>query len=194
MKQDFAKIRPEPILDKKVVQSPPAWSMMVTGILIGTTLGVFACVLFYLSGNVPPINIAANSQANLPDMSSSQPIEEDMTPELELEFYTELPKYEVRTDSIPVEIVNETVDDPENTTAANQFMLQTGAFQGQDSASRERQRQADLGLNVMVKLTELSGRNLYLVQAGPYASQADLEKAREVLSTNDIATLTIQLQ
>ena len=192
MKQDFAKIRPEPILDKKVVQSPPAWSMMVTGILIGTTLGVFACVLFYLSGNVPPIKIAENPQSNLLDIPSLQIVEKDRA--LELEFYTELPKYEVRTDSIPVEIVNETIEDPESMTRTNKFMLQTGAFQAQESADRERQRQADLGLNVIVKLTELSGRNLYLVQAGPYASQADLEEAREVLSANDISTLTIQLQ
>ena len=192
MKQDFAKIRPEPILEKKVVQSPPAWSMMVTGILIGTTLGVFACVLFYLSGNVPPIKIAENPQSNLLDIPSLQIAEEDKA--LELEFYTELPKYEVQTDSIPVEIVNETIDDPENMTRTNKFMLQTGAFQAQESADRERQRQADLGLNVIVKLTELSGRNLYLVQAGPYASQADLEEAREVLSAHDISTLTIQLQ
>jgi cell division protein FtsN len=119
-------------------------------------------------------------------------VEEDRA--LELEFYTELPKYEVRTDSIPVEIVNETIEDPENMTRTNKFMLQTGAFQAQESADRERQRQADLGLNVIVKLTELSGRNLYLVQAGPYASQADLEEAREVLSAHDISTLTIQLQ
>ena len=192
MKQDFAKIRPEPILDKKVVQSPPAWSMMVTGILIGATLGVFACVLFYLSGNVPPIKIAENPQSNLLDIPSLQIVEEDRA--LELEFYTELPKYEVRTDSIPVEIVNETIEDPESMTRTNKFMLQTGAFQAQESADRERQRQADLGLNVIVKLTELSGRNLYLVQAGPYASQADLEEAREVLSAHDISTLTIQLQ
>ena len=192
MKQDFAKIRPEPILDKKVVQSPPAWSMMVTGILIGTTLGVFACVLFYLSGNVPPIKIAENPQSNLLDIPSLQIVEEDRA--LELEFYTELPKYEVRTDSIPVEIVNETIEDPESMTRTNKFMLQTGAFQAQESADRERQRQADLGLNVIVKLTELSGRNLYLVQAGPYASQVDLEEAREVLSAHDISTLTIQLQ
>jgi hypothetical protein len=192
MKQDFAKIRPEPILDKKVVQSPPAWSMMVTGILIGTTLGVFACVLFYLSGNVPPIKIAENPQSNLLDIPSLQIVEKDRA--LELEFYTELPKYEVRTDSIPVEIVNETIEDPESMTRTNKFMLQTGAFQAQESADRERQRQADLGLNVIVKLTELSGRNLYLVQAGPYASQADLEEAREVLSAHDISTLTIQLQ
>lgn len=192
MKQDFAKIRPEPILEKKVVPSPPAWSMMVTGIFIGTTLGVFACVLFYLSGNVPPIKIAENPQSNLLDIPSLQIVEEDRA--LELEFYTELPKYEVRTDSIPVEIVNETIEDPESMTRTNKFMLQTGAFQAQESADRERQRQADLGLNVIVKLTELSGRNLYLVQAGPYASQADLVEAREVLSANDISTLTIQLQ
>ena len=70
MTQDFAKIRPEPILERTTVQSPPAWSFMLTGIIVGITIGVFGCVLLYLSGNVPPLNptgaalpIAANTPA-----------------------------------------------------------------------------------------------------------------------------------
>ncbi|GIT22698.1 MAG: hypothetical protein CM1200mP40_23800 [Gammaproteobacteria bacterium] len=55
MTQDFAKIRPEPLLEQKPVEAPPAWSLMFTGVLVGITLGIFACVLFYLSGNVPPL-------------------------------------------------------------------------------------------------------------------------------------------
>ena len=58
MTQDFAKIRPEPLLERKPVEAPPAWSLMGTGIIVGITIGVLACVLFYLSGNIPPLNIA----------------------------------------------------------------------------------------------------------------------------------------
>ena len=46
MTQDFAKIRPEPLLEQKPVEAPPAWSLMFTGVLVGITLGIFACVLF----------------------------------------------------------------------------------------------------------------------------------------------------
>ena len=42
MTQDFAKIRPEPLLEQKPVAAPPAWSLMFTGVLVGITIGVFA--------------------------------------------------------------------------------------------------------------------------------------------------------
>ena len=63
MTQDFAKIRPEPLLERKPVKAPPAWSLMFTGIVVGITIGVLACALFYLSGNIPPLNIAQPAQA-----------------------------------------------------------------------------------------------------------------------------------
>lgn len=203
MTQDFAKIKPEPILEKKIVESPPAWLLMVTGLLVGVTTGVFACVLFYLSGNVPPLNIAQQSQIAPSESTSMRSVNQTNTPGLDFEFYTELPKYEVQTDAIPVDIPevapiqpkNETTVEPATSkvTLAN-FMLQTGAFQQEVSAKREMQRQVELGLNVIVKLAKLPGKTLYLVQVGPYSSATELEKARQLLTRNNIATMTIQLQ
>ena len=202
MTQDFAKIKPEPILEKRSVESPPAWLLMATGSLVGATVGVFACVLFYLSGNVPPLNIVQQPQSVSTESVPKQFLEEAPTPGLELEFYTELPKYEVQTNAVPVELTNlipaEIVEEKPttltNTNNKGNFMLQTGAFQQQASAEREMQSQRELGLNVIVKLAELPGRKLYLVQAGPYSSTSDLENARQILLQNNIATLTIQLQ
>ena len=203
MTQDFAKIKPEPILEKKIVESPPAWLLVVTGLLVGVTTGVFACVLFYLSGNVPPLNIAQQSQIAPSESTSMRSVNQTNTPGLDFEFYTELPKYEVQTDAIPVDIPevapiqpkNETTVEPATSkvTLAN-FMLQTGAFQQEVSAKREMQRQVELGLNVIVKLAKLPGKTLYLVQVGPYSSATELEKARQLLTRNNIATMTIQLQ
>ena len=73
-------------------------------------------------------------------------------------------------------------------------MLQTGAFQQRKSAEQEMQRQAALGLDVIVKPAELPGRILFLVQTGPYATSAELNNAQQLLNRNNIANLTIQLQ
>ena len=35
MTQDFAKIRPEPLLEPKTVAAPPAWSLLLTGMVVG---------------------------------------------------------------------------------------------------------------------------------------------------------------
>ncbi|MDG2421584.1 MAG: SPOR domain-containing protein [Gammaproteobacteria bacterium] len=202
MTQDFAKIKPEPILEKRAVESPPAWLLMVTGSLIGATAGVFACVLFYLSGNVPPLNIVQQPQSVVSESASKKFLEETSAPGLELEFYTELSKYEVQTDAIPVELTSlipAEIAEGISTELINannkqSFMLQTGAFQQQASAESEMQRQRELGLNVIVKLAELPGKKLHLVQAGPYSSGSDLESARQILRKNNIEPLTVQLQ
>ena len=203
MTQDFAKIKPEPILEKKIVEPSPAWLLMVTGLLVGVTMGVFACVLFYLSGNVPPLNIDQQPQIATTETISMRSADQTNTPGLDFEFYTELPKYEVQTDAVPVEIPEDAPIHPTNEAAGElaidrltlaNFMLQTGAFQQQESAKREMQRQVELGLNVIVKLAELPGKTLYLVQVGPYSSATELEKARQLLRRNNIATMTIQLQ
>ncbi len=107
MTQDFAKIRPEPLLERKTVATPPAWSLMFTGVFLGMALGVFGCFLSYLSGNVPPL--ANNQTINNNTPSANQPptvvtAEEPAEEELQLDFYTELPAYEVSVDVNPVEL------------------------------------------------------------------------------------------
>ncbi|NKB33396.1 MAG: hypothetical protein GKR91_09885 [Pseudomonadales bacterium] len=188
MTQDFAKIRPEPLLEKKPVEAPPAWSLMFTGVLVGIAIGVFACVLFYMSGNVPPINVAQPTTASSSVVSAAGIPEEDASDSatVDFEFYTELPRYEVQTDATPVELVSEEL--------SGSFMLQTGAFQQREAAELERQRQLTLGLNVIVKPEERPGRTLYLVQTGPYSTSIELNDAKQLLRRNSISSLTIQLQ
>ena len=107
MTQDFAKIKPEPILERKTLESPPTWSLLLTGGLVGITIGILACVLFYLSGRVPPLDVLHN----LENATNTKPM--DLGPRsvpsdnpLDLEFYTELPKYVVQTDAVPVAILS----------------------------------------------------------------------------------------
>ena len=195
MTHDFAKIKPEPILERTTIEPPPTWSLLLTGCLVGMTLGVLGCVLFYLSGHVPPLNIAENVESGGSNKSLIQDTVNTSTDDiLDFEFYTELPKYEVQTSAVPV-----VLDDPKRAESQDKFldtnvMLQTGAFQQISSAEQEMKRQTELGLKAAVKPAKLPGRTLYLVQNGPYSSEAELEKARQLLKANNITPLVVKLQ
>jgi len=197
MTQDFAKIRPEPLLEKKPVDAPPAWSLMITGMVLGITIGVFACVLLYLSGNVPSLNqatpVAAAGTLSAEPLQQVQAATESaqaQDPELELEFYTELQEYEVLVDATPVDL---SYQDPERKLDKD-YVLQTGAFQRRELAETEMRRQEDLGLTVFVKDQALDGRSLFLVQSGPYATNGELENAETVLRRNSIPFLRLAVQ
>ena len=196
MTQDFAKIRPEPLLEKKPASNPPAWSLMITGVVLGITIGVFACVLLYLSGRVPPLSQPAVATAELANRASADsepgtPAESDPaeTP-LEYEFYRELQEYEVLVDATPVDL---SAQDP-NRRLERDYLLQTGAFERRELAETEQQRQAALGLNVFVKDPGIVGRSLFLVQSGPYRTQGELDNAETVLRRNSIPFLRLTYQ
>jgi len=203
MTQDFAKIRPEPILERKPVESPPAWLLLGTGAVVGLAVGVFACFLFYLSGNVPPLGPnnylqAAAAVKQIPDRSEAGSADES-TDELQLEFYTALGEYEVEVDATPLEIGSEEAGQANRSQAERQarpasYMLQTGAFEQQALANTEMRRLQALGLNVVVKQQTLIGSTLYLVQSGPYDSSRQLNAAEQVLRANNIASMRLSLQ
>lgn len=193
MTQDFAKIKPEPLLERKTVATPPAWSLMITGMIVGLTIGVFGCFLFYLSGNVPPLTASLPDQAsNIASATEAATVQASLEPaeaELELEFYSALPDYEVRIDATPVQLTDQQAGIlPEDETLGAGFLLQTGAFQQLDLANSEMRRQQALGLDVVVKQQELIGRTLYLVQSGPYTSSKLLDEAERLLDSNNITT------
>jgi cell division protein FtsN len=214
MTQDFAKIKPEPLLERKTVATPPAWSLMFTGVIVGLALGVFGCFLFYLSGNVPPLNInqpVSNSTPSANQPATAVAAEEPAEEELQLEFYTELPAYEVAVDANPVELTAQQAGIAEGTPELAEvvvagtpteteeifdpgFILQSGAFQQFDSARTENERQRLIGLDVNVKQQELLGRTLYLVQSGPYTSSKLLKEAEQLLRANNIPSLRMTIQ
>ena len=195
MTQDFAKIKPEPILERTTIEPPPTWSLLLTGCLVGMTIGILGCVLFYLSGLVPPINIAENPKNQGSSKSFIQESENTSTDDiLDFEFYTELPKYEVQTSAVPVALYDPVRSESKDNFLTNNVMLQTGAFQQISSAEQEMKRQTELGLKTVVKSAKLPGRTLYLVQNGPYSSKIELEKAHQLLKAHNIASLVVELQ
>jgi len=81
--------------------------MLLTGLLTGLVLGFFSFFLIYLSGILPPIgNMTAEAVAsNEAEMAAAQQrrneeLEEAAT-RLQLEFYKELPNYELIVDNMP---------------------------------------------------------------------------------------------
>ena len=104
-------------------------------------------MLFYLSGNVPPLNVTQPALAASSNVVEAETLtEEPVDNSIDFEFYTELPRYEVPTDATPVELVSEEI--------TGSFMLQTGAFQQLEFAEQEMRRQLARGLNVIVKPEE----------------------------------------
>lgn len=191
MTQDFAKIRPEPILEARVVQAPPAWSLMLTGIVVGMAVGVFACVMFYLSGQVPPLNQPTLSAPSALLQNDIPEVADPEDPEITLEFYRELQNYEVEVDSVPVELTRLQSGD---TSLESPFLLQSGAFESPESAERARQSQASMGLNVFVQQQNLSSRTMYLIQSGPYTDSVVLQQAEQTLSGNGIRHFRLKPQ
>ncbi len=169
MTQDFAKIRPEPLLERKAVQAPPSWSLLVSGVAIGIVVGILGCVLFYLSGAVPPIatanSLAATSSTQteqsaaisraaiapeVADIAEIEPIE--AKPELTMDFYTALPDYQVVVPDTQVELTEQQrtrASVPEQQFATG-YLLQSGAFQQRALATAEVAHQQSLGIDVFI--------------------------------------------
>ena len=193
MTHDFAKIRPEPLLETREVEAPPAWSLMLTGIVVGISIGVFACFLLYMSGNVPPLT-QAPVQAAL-TVADVAPVEANTdVPELELEFYRELREYEV---PIPDDVVPVPIEETPGPDTPLDFdtMLQTGAFQQRELAYNEMERLLGLGLQATVKQeSPTPGRVLFLVQAGPYGTSGELTTAERLLRSNSIRSMRLELR
>lgn len=198
MTQDFAKIRPEPLLERKAVQAPPSWSMLFSEIAVGIAIGVFGCVLLYLSGSVPPLASApavADAGAVTRSAIEQTPLAEP-EPELQMDFYTELANYRVEVPEGRVELTEQqqlALEPPEQQFATG-YLLQSGAFQQRALADSEVERQRAMGLEVFITQESLPGRTLFLVQSGPYMNSRALAEAERTLRSNNLSSLRLVVE
>jgi cell division protein FtsN len=110
MAHDFAKTRrraaPEQARNKPVAP-PPTRNLLVTGLVTGAVLGFFSFFLIYLSGILPPVGnmtdeAVASNEAELAAAQQRRNEElEAAAARLQLEFYKELPNYELIVDNMP---------------------------------------------------------------------------------------------
>ena len=110
MAHDFAKTRRRAAPEQarqKTAPTPPARNMLFTGLITGAVLGFFSFFLIYLSGILPPVgNMSAEAVAsNEAEQAAAQQRRneelEQAATRLQLEFYKELPNYELIVDNMP---------------------------------------------------------------------------------------------
>ncbi len=221
MVHDFAKIRPEPVLEKRAMEAPPAWTLLFTGLITGIAVGVFGCFLLYLSGKIPPLQSVASADSNpvraISASGEQQPATSAETPPepapdeeesaaagaetpLDLEFYRDLPQYEVVVEATPVPITEEELEATEPPPTQSQVaiaargrLLQIGAFQQVSSAQRQLDMLEEIGVNAFITRQSVTGRTLHLVQAGPFSNGAELNTIRSLLQRNDISSFPLDL-
>ncbi|HJO11372.1 MAG TPA: SPOR domain-containing protein [Gammaproteobacteria bacterium] len=176
-------------MDRAPVEAPPAWSLLITGIIVGIAAGVFGCVLFYLSGNVPPLNLRpVQSILSASPEDTAILAAEENADELQLDFYNELRDYEVTVDVTPVEL-----EDPA-ALLSSEYMLQAGAFKENERANKLKTQMENLGLTAIVKQGSNNGNTLYLVQSGPYSTNGELAQAEQLHRTYNLGSLRLVLQ
>lgn len=109
MAHDFAKTRTRKAHEQKRPEPAPqpAKGLLMTGLLTGLVLGVFISFLIYISGMLPPMNPVAETAAgsSAEELAAAQQRRneelEQAAARLQLEFYKELPNYEVIVDNTP---------------------------------------------------------------------------------------------
>lgn len=238
MVQDFAKQRTRtPLAEPEPKPSTSSVGLLLTGLLTGIAVGVFISLLVYLSGVLPPAPGQASDTArevtptevataddsiNSGDGSDLSAEQEREAARLQLEFYQELPNYEVVVDATPVnaprapapttdtsaataQTDTQQASEPRTTTPAAEpdtevstttaamFMLQAGAFRQQSAANAQAGRLLAIGLDARVRQEDLPGRTLYLVQAGPYNTRDEMMQAERLLRNNSIESMRITL-
>lgn len=221
MAHDFAKIRDRRSAQHTPPPPPmqPSKGMLMTGLVTGLVLGLFASFLVYLSGVLPPVgNMTAQTAEDNAEAAAAAQVRrteelEQAAARLQLEFYKELPNYEVIVDNMPStrQATNSTATTSAmastNTVAAStalatqdparvgepSFMIQAGAFQQEASAITQSERLIALGLTARVRKEALLGKTLFLVQAGPYSSREQINQAERILRSNSIDSIRIGL-
>lgn len=190
MIQDFAKLRARPAEEDAPAAAPPAWSLVLTGAVAGAAAAVFLCAILYMSGLIPPPAAAVQPAAAVPPERAAVADADpgDAERDDEFDFYTALPAYEVRVDAVPVDLASQ---DPER-ALDTPYTLQAGAFQQRRLAEAEAIRQRALGLDARVAESRApTGRVLYLVRSGPYATVGELDRAETILRRNGIRNLRL---
>jgi len=220
MAHDFAKTRNKKRSEPAPPPPPqPNKGMLMTGVLTGLVIGFFASFLIYLSGILPPVgNIDPQADAdNAAEMLAAQQRQneelEQAATRLQLEFYKELPNYEVIVDNMPSAATPSPVigsSAPSATTpntavavsspaptpspqSQGSYMIQAGAFQQETSAQAQSARLTALGLEARIKKEALLGKTLFLVQAGPYNTRDQVTQAERLLRNASIDSIRIGL-
>lgn len=166
----------------------------------GFIVGAFAMGLVWLklgpdlaAGRVPGLS----QDEPQPAKSRQKPV-----PKPEFQFYTILPEMEVvipdeeilppKPSSPPPASSEWRKPEPASKQA---YILQMGSFRKFVDADRMKARLALIGLEAEIQKVSINNKDTYhRVRSGPYTSQSQLNRARELAKENSISTLVIKLK
>lgn len=184
MDQDFAKRRSRtPLAESNPPPKSSGLVILMIGVFTGVVVGLFIALLVYMSGQLPPPpgqSWASDEGRSIetPGISGTASDSDELTDELQreaarlqLEFYRELPDYEVVVDVTPVEGAKPR--GPQTTPAEESQSNTAAATESSDSATRHE----DTGTaTVTATATATSpppslSSGSYMLQAGAFRQQ-----------------------
>jgi cell division protein FtsN len=72
------------------------------------------------------------------------------------------------------------------------YLLQAGAFRGQEDADSMRAKLALVGFEARIVAAEVNGTTFYRVRVGPYAQLDEMNRARSRLAENGIEASVVR--
>lgn len=185
MDQDFAKRRSRtPLAESNPPPKSSGLVILMIGVFTGMVVGLFIALLVYMSGQLPPPPgqtwVSTDGRTvQSPDISTASGEDSELTEELareaarlQLEFYRELPDYEVVVDVTPVEGARPrqpqpSAEDPSETSTTE--TTSTASTQTESEAANPQSTTTVTATATTVPASLSSGS--YMLQAGAFRQQ-----------------------
>ena len=157
---------------------------------VGIIIGVFITSVFIFNQNKKIYSkkseLAIKSNSEQKDKTN-----EITTPEIEFEFPTILEKREV--EKIAEKNYDQLEDDVSESEVYEIYILQVGSFKNQKSADTLKATLAFSGLSSYIQKKDILGKGIsYRVLIGPFEDVKELEKAKKILSSNNVNSITFK--
>jgi len=157
---------------------------------VGIIIGVFITSVFIFNQNKKIYSkkseLAIESKSKQKDKTN-----EIATPEIEFEFPTILEKREV--EKIAEKNYDQLEADISESEVYEIYILQVGSFKNQKSADTLKATLAFSGLSSYIQKKDILGKGIsYRVLIGPFEDVKELEKAKKILSSNNVNSITFK--
>ena len=157
---------------------------------VGIIIGIFITSVFIFNQNKKIYSkkseLAIESNSEQKDKTN-----EIATPQIEFEFPTILEKREV--EKIAEKNYEQLEADISESEVYEIYILQVGSFKNQKSADTLKATLAFSGLSSYIQKKDILGKGIsYRVLIGPFEDVKELEKAKKILSSNNVNSITFK--
>ena len=157
---------------------------------VGIIIGVFITSVFIFNQNKKIYSkkseLAIESNSEQKDKTN-----EIATPQIEFEFPTILEKREV--EKIAEKNYDQLEADVSESEVYEIYILQVGSFKNQKSEDTLKATLAFSGLSSYIQKKDILGKGIsYRVLIGPFEDVKELEKAKKILSSNNVNSITFK--